>query len=81
MNSQFYLIGNERRENMGNYTYVTLATKEKYLIGANYLYKSLKMQNSKYPLLVLITDNIKEEKILELLNKEIDYKIIPYFCF
>lgn len=66
---------------MFNYSYVTLVTKEKYLIGANYLYESLKQQNSKYPLLVLVTDNLNEKTITNILKKEINYKIIPYYCF
>ena len=64
-----------------NYTYVTLATKETYLIGANYLKQSLDNVNSKYPLIVLVTDNILEETIENILDKNIKYISIPYKTF
>lgn len=63
---------------MNKYSYVTVVTNNFYLQGALYLHYSLKKVNSKYPLLILITDNFKINKML--LNN-INYKIVPYYHF
>ena len=46
------------------YCYVTLVTKEKYIQGANLLQEYLKIFNSKYPLIVMICNNIDSSQIL-----------------
>lgn len=62
-----------------NYAYVTLATNEKYLFYAFYLQLSLRIQKSKYPLIVMITENLKNRvKELSYFDK---YEIIPHCKF
>ena len=58
--------------------YVTLATTKEYLRGALFLHYSLKAVKSKYPLVVLITEDLKNEKCLKEFDK---YKIIKYYQF
>lgn len=64
-----------------NYTYVTLATTERYLDGAEFLYQSLKNVGSVYPLLVLVTDNVPTDIIERKKNNGINYLTIPYYFF
>ena len=62
-----------------NYAYVTLATNENYLLLAMYLQASLRIQKSQYPLIVMITDNLKDRvNELTYLDK---YEIIPHYQF
>ena len=61
-----------------NYAYVTLATNEEYLYMAAYLQSSLRMVKSKYPLIVMITENLKNHKLLVHFDK---YEIIPHYQF
>ena len=57
--------------------YVTLATNKAFLKGALFLHYSLKSVNSKYPLVVLITENLQNEDLSEF----DEYKIIPHYQF
>mgnify|MGYP005772029557 CR=1 FL=1 len=43
---------------MPKYTYLTLLGSDDYLQGTIALIRSLKMQKSKYPITVLVTDNV-----------------------
>lgn len=61
-----------------NYAYVTLATDEKYLFFAMYLQASLRIQKSKYPLIIMVTQNLMNDKRLEYFDKSI---ITPDFQF
>lgn len=64
---------------MSNYAYVTLVTKDSYLEGAHYLHHSLKRAHSKYPLIIMITENI--EHLVDEQSTEYNYRIIPYYRF
>ena len=61
---------------MGSYSYVTLLTNDNYIYGIILLAKSLKQVKSKYPLKVLITDNVSKasQEILKQLN--VSYQLI-----
>lgn len=62
---------------MSNYVYMTLLSSDDYFISVLILNKKLKEVQSKYPLVVCITDNIINENIIDILNAEsIEYKII-----
>ena len=70
-----------------NYAYVTLATDIKYLYRALYLQSSLERVKSKYPLIILINENllkynlikdVKNYKVIPLINFEKTEKIIRY---
>lgn len=54
---------------MKNYSYITVLSTEKYLEGALALAESLKRTKTKYPLSILITDNI---------SKQVEEKLINY---
>ncbi len=56
------------------YAYVTLATTESFLKGAHLLAYSLQRVNSKFPLIIMVTENLKP-----LLEDQYNYKIIPYY--
>lgn len=58
------------------YCFVTLATTDKYIKCACALYFSLKKVNSKYPFLLLTTNNISDIYFKILKKNNIDYKII-----
>lgn len=55
---------------MNKYTYLTLLGSDNYLRGVLGLWKSLINQNSKYPLTVMVTNQVSENSIIEL-EKEI----------
>ena len=58
--------------------YVTLLSSDTYFWGVVCLHKSLQFVQSKYPLEVMITDNVSNE-IIDNLNKlGINYRIFPY---
>ena len=63
---------------MNKYAYITLATSDWYIIYASYLQMSLKVVKSQYPLIVMITENVKDSKYLSLID---NYIIIPYHTF
>lgn len=55
---------------MKNYCYMTLITQDKYIKGANLLNERLKIINSQYKLIALITPNINASQL------DMDYQII-----
>ena len=58
--------------------YITLLTSDTYFWGVVCLHKSLQFVQSKYPLEVIVTDNVSSE-IIDNLNKlDINYRIFPY---
>jgi alpha-N-acetylglucosamine transferase len=61
-----------------NYAYVTLLSSEDYLPAAIILHKNLQQVNSKYPLLVAVTENIADVVKPYLQKENILYKIIPF---
>ena len=61
---------------MNKYAYVTLATTPSFLKGAHFLDYSLKRVKSKYPLIIMVTENLKEY-----LTEDCNYRIIPYYKF
>lgn len=63
---------------MNNYAYITLATNETYLIYAAYLQASLKINNSQYPLIIMITEDLQDNKYLKYFNNVIT---IPHLQF
>lgn len=71
MNSQEY-----------KYCYVTLVSSEEYLKPALILNLSFINANSKFPLLLMITEDIFNENIKNILKKEnILYKVIPVLTY
>lgn len=61
---------------MDKYAYITLVSNSDFLKGAKFLHYSLKKVNAKYPLIVIITDNVNYTK-----NDIDDFdivKIVPY---
>lgn len=58
------------------YTYVTLLGTDDYLIGTLCLWKSLRNVKSKYPLLVLCSQNISVDVLNILKHKKIQYKVL-----
>ena len=63
---------------MKKYTYITVVTTEEYLKGAICLQESLHAVKSKYPLLVLVTNNLKDSPHLQYLDL---YKFVPLLKF
>lgn len=63
-----------------NYAYITLVTQKKFLQGAKFLLSSLKRVNSKYPLYIIITDNIFFD-IYQDIPEDMNYLLVPYFYF
>ena len=61
---------------MEKYAYVTLATTESFLRGAKLLAYSLERVKSKYPLIILVTENLSH-----LLDNEHMYRVISYDKF
>ena len=57
-------------------TYVTLLGTDDYLVGTLCLYKSLRDVKSKYPLLVLCSQNISDETLKLLRKNDIKYKVL-----
>ena len=66
---------------MEKYTYATLLSTDDYVWGVLGLYYSLQKVNSKYPLLVMVTDNIKPETIDILEDVGVSYKIVNNTLF
>ena len=64
-----------------NYCYCSLLTSDNYLKGVLGLAYSLKIVDSKYPFLVIITDNISEESIDILKENNISFIIKPLLLF
>ena len=64
---------------MSNYAYVTLVTKDSYLEGAHYLHHSLKRAQSKYPLIIMVTENI--EDLINQNSENYTYRVIPHYSF
>ena len=60
------------------YAYVTLLSSEDYLPAVLILNQNLKDVNSKYPLLVAVTENIFEKVKSYLIKENILYKVIPF---
>lgn len=60
----------------GKFAYATLATTKSFLYGAHLLDYSLKRVGSKYPLIIMVTENLREY-----LTEDCNYKIIPYYKF
>ena len=60
-----------------NYSYVSLLTDDTYTYGIVLLAETLKQAESKYPLYVLVTDNVSES-CLEILNEieNVNYSVI-----
>ena len=60
-----------------NYSYVSLLTDDTYTYGIVLLAETLKQAESKYPLYVLVTDNVSES-CLEILNEieNVNYSIV-----
>lgn len=58
------------------FAYVTLATTESFLYGAHLLDYSLKRVKSKYPLIIMVTENLTE-----FLKEDCTYRLIPYYQF
>jgi alpha-N-acetylglucosamine transferase len=65
-------------ENMKKYAYITVVTTEEYLKGAICLQESLRAVKSEYPLLVLVTNNLKDSPHLQHLDL---YKFVPLLKF
>lgn len=63
---------------MKRYTYITVVTTEEYLKGAICLQESLHAVESKYPLLVLVADHLKNSPHLQYLDS---YKFVPMLKF
>lgn len=61
---------------MSKFAYVTLATTPSFLRGAHFLDYSLKRVKSKYPLIIMVTENLRE-----LLVEDCNYLMIPYHKF
>ena len=59
---------------MKKYTYVTLLTNDSYFPGVVILYESLRRVNTSYPLLCLITNNVSENIVENLIKLGIKYK-------
>lgn len=57
------------------YTYMTLLGSDNYLKGTLALIKSLELQNTKYPITVLVTDNVSDRVKSVLDHKHINYII------
>lgn len=64
-----------------NYAYITLLSSEDYLPAIIVLNNSLKQTNSKYPLVVAVTENVilAVQKYLE--QEQIRFKVIPYITY
>lgn len=64
---------------MKNYAYMTLASSSAdYIKGVLCLQESLKRVGAKYPLIVLVTEDLAGSNDLQYVD---NYKIIPYFTF
>lgn len=66
---------------MGNYAYVSLLTSDNYLKGILGLKYSMEQVNSKYPLLVICTDNLSEDTLNVLKSNSINFIIYPLLLF
>ena len=62
---------------MNNYSYVTLLTDDSYIYGIIMLYGSLKKVNTKYPLTVLITDQVSKAPCEIMRQLGINYIKVP----
>ena len=62
---------------MNNYAYVTLLSSIDYLPAIIILNNSFKQVQSKYPLVVAVTENIIQEAEYYLKQEQILYKVIP----
>lgn len=64
-----------------NYAWVTLLATDNFIQGVILLNNSLKKVKTKYPLLVIATNNLKKETFLLLEKEGISYKVFPYISF
>ena len=62
---------------MKKYCYVTLATNQTYLLGAKFLANFLKKTKTKYPIVLLAIENLKNEDLTDF--DEVVY--VPYLKF
>lgn len=58
---------------MNKKAYMTLLGSDNYLVGTLALVQSLKSVKSKYPIIVIVTDNVSNESLQVLKNKHIDF--------
>lgn len=63
------------------YAWVTLLATDNFIQGAILLNNSLKKVNTKYPLFVIATNNLKKETLMLLEEENIPYRIFPYLSF
>lgn len=66
---------------MSKYCYTTLLASDDYLYGVLGLYYSLIEVNSKYPLHIVVTDNISQDTLDVLQKQGIKYTIFPRIDF
>ena len=67
---------------MEKYAYITLLSSDDYVWGVLGLYYSLKKKNKcKYPLIVIVTQDISTETINILIKNNISYKIVKTIYF
>ena len=64
---------------MKKYAYATVATNLTFIIGAIRLYQRLIYVKSRYPLIIIITDNVPKQDLKILHNFNIPYIIKPYY--
>ena len=62
---------------MNKYAFITLLSSNDYLNAVLTLNESLKLVNSKYPLIVAATENLEENIFNTLIKNNIYYKKIP----
>ena len=61
---------------MKKYSYVTLLTNDSYTYGVILLAESMKKVNTKYPLLVFITEDVSQASIEILKQLKIRYELV-----
>jgi hypothetical protein len=66
---------------MNKYCYTTLLASDDYLYGVLGLYYSLLEVDSKYPLHIVVTDNISQDSLNILKQLDIPYNIFPRIDF
>ena len=59
-----------------NYSYVTLLTDDTYVYGVVLLVESMKQQNIKYPLHVLVTDDVSAPSLVFLTQLGVTYSLV-----
>ena len=61
-----------------NYSYVTLLTNDSYSYGVILLFESMKKVKTKYPLHVLVTENVSKATLELLTQLGVTYEIVDY---